>query len=170
MSDTQAPAGVWRWLHIGDVKLPLWSGDVPALYEAKIVYDCGEGHDLHLDPARRHDVRAVETLCLAIRRALVEPDMWWDGNNEQPFDDPAQWAREAAELTVESGPQLERFHTAARLADRWCVIVPFEDTGRPGGVGYRVRTFYNRETAEAVLAEEKRQGELDLSGQAGALS
>lgn len=39
-----------RILHVLGKELYLLEKDVALLYELKIVYDCGDGHDLHLDP------------------------------------------------------------------------------------------------------------------------
>lgn len=62
-----ARKGPWRTLHVGDHRVTLRADRVAALYERGIVYDCGDGHDLHLDPVKQDwDVDDIETLMLAV--------------------------------------------------------------------------------------------------------
>lgn len=62
-----------RQLHMGMpggkfLALPISDEDAVALCRRKLLYDCGDGHDLHLDPKGGWKDEEVEALVIALAR------------------------------------------------------------------------------------------------------
>lgn len=60
------PEGKDRVLHVAGHEFLLDPQQVSGLFETGLVYECGEDHDLHIDPSHRHAV-SLERVLVAIR-------------------------------------------------------------------------------------------------------
>lgn len=60
-----------RLLNVQGRDYPLSRAGFIRLVDQKLVYDCGDGHDLHLDVERDFSLQDVETILLAISRKPI---------------------------------------------------------------------------------------------------
>jgi len=64
-----AQATITRTIHVGDKAIPISDHRVVDLLRDGVIYECGDGHDLHIDPSAYANVDALERLLSGIAEA-----------------------------------------------------------------------------------------------------